>query len=504
MKTFKTIALLLFILTAAVARAALTLPPIFSDGMIVQQQKPIPVWGKADPNATVTLTLADNEVTVTADSDGNWKAALPSMSHGGPYTLTIVANSDQVEISDVLVGEVWLASGQSNMAWTLRRSTDSDLDIALSNNPDIRFSRGRGEWVKASPATSGSFSGAAYHFATTLHQALGVPVGIIERARGSSTAEAWLPIDALRADGRFEAMLDHWQKLEEAGWDQEEVDRQYQQKLDEWQARVDAETAGRERKPTKPLNPLTGPKRPAILFDSVLAPVVGYGIRGFIWYQGEANATRAKEYTYLFPLLITTWRDLWQDPDLPFYWAQLPNYMSRSLVGNSKWAELREAQTKTLELPATGQAVIIDVGSTHTIHPANKRDVGRRLARLALADCYDVPVAARSPLYAEHDIKGKSIVIRFDTMGSELVIGPQPGIPGFAIAGDDRVFFPATARITGPDTVEVTSRQVPAPVAVRYAWTDNPEINLYSDRDLPVTPFRTDDWDEIIVGEESQ
>lgn len=497
MKTIPLIALIL--LTAVGASAQLSLPAIFGDGMVLQQQKPIPIWGEAAANASVTLTLGDVLVSTTADAEGQWMAEIPAQSHGGPYVLSIVSGDTSVEIQNVLIGEVWLASGQSNMAWPLRKSTDSDLDIALSGNPMIRFSKARG-WIEASPGTSGNFSGVAYHFANTLQQALGVPVGIIERARGSSAAEAWVSTDVLRADGRFEPMLSHWQKLEEEGWDQKEQDRLHQQAVAEWQARVDAGTAGNERQPSPTRNPLTGPKRPGIFYNSLLTPIVGYGIRGVIWYQGEANATRAAEYAYLFPLLITTWRDLWQDDELPFLWAQLPNYRGREIVENSDWAELREAQTQTLSLPATGQAVTIDVGSANTIHPPNKLDVGRRLARIALADYYDIDVAAHSPKYASHDVVDGRIIIRFDSVGGGLTGGPEPGpIPAFAIAGEDRVFHPATARITGTETVEVYSPNVAAPVAVRYAWANNPAVNLYSQSDLPVTPFRTDDWQEITV-----
>lgn len=498
MKTIYVFTLLVLIATGASAQ--LSLPPIFSDGMVLQQQKPIPVWGTAAPNAEVTLSLGDIQVTTTALEDGQWKAELPAFQHGGPYALSIVSGDSSVDISNVLIGEVWLASGQSNMAWPLRKSTDANLDIALSANPMIRFSRGQRGWIESSPSTSGNFSGVAYHFASTLQQALGVPVGIIERARGSSAAEAWVSTEVLHTDGRFKAMLDHWQKLEKEGWNQEEQDRLHQQAVAEWQARVDAGTDGGERMPPVVRNPLTGPKRPGIYYNSLLTPVAGYGIRGVIWYQGEANATRATEYAYLFPLLITTWRDLWQDDELPFLWAQLPNFRSREVVANSHWAELREAQSQTLSLPATGQAVTIDVGSAHTIHPANKRDVGRRLARIALADCYGIPVAAHSPVYASHEVVGNRIRVRFDSVGSGLTIGPHPGpIPSFAIAGDDRVFHAASARIIDTDTIEVRSPRVSSPVAVRYAWSDNPEVNLYSNDDLPVTPFRTDGWEEISV-----
>ncbi len=495
-----TLILATLILATAVATAQLSLPQIFSDGMVLQQEKPLPVWGSAAPHAVVNLELDGTEVTATADEAGNWRAELPARSFGGPYEMIVTSGEETVEFQDVLVGEVWLASGQSNMAWVLRKSTDGDLDGALSANPLIRFSTGARGWVEAGPATSGNFSGVAYHFANTLQRALGVPVGIIQRARGSSAAEAWVAEDTLREDGRFEPMLNHWQQVIEAGWDQEEQDRLHAEAVAAWQARVDAGTAGGERQPYTPRNPITGPKRPGIYFHSLLTPVAGYGIRGAIWYQGEANATRAKEYEYLFPLLITSWRDLWQDPDLPFLWAQLPNFRSRKVVENSTWAELREAQSKTLSLPATGQAVTIDVGSAHTIHPPNKLDVGRRLARIALADYYGVRVAAHSPTYASHEIVGNRIRVKFDSVGGGLTQGPEPGpIPGFAIAGDDRVFHPATARIIAPDTVEVSSPHVPSPTAVRYAWAYNPEVNLYSTEDLPVTPFRTDDWDAIEV-----
>jgi sialate O-acetylesterase len=326
-----------------------------------------------------------------------------------------------------------------------------------------------------------------------------VPIGLIDNAWGGSACEAWIRRDLLAADQRYASLLARWAELEN---DVPRARAAYEAAMAQWKPAADKAKAEGTRVPPQPQNPdarLRGNARPGNIYNGVLKPTVGYGIRGVIWYQGESNADRAYEYREMFPLMIRSWRDEWGLGDFSFYWVQLADFLAEKPdPGDSAWAELREAQTMTLgRLPATGEAVIIDLGEAQDIHPRNKQDVAKRLARWALARDYGLQLPFRSPTYKGMEVVGNKISIVFDHAGGGLKPFDVAEPRGFAIAGEDQKFVWAQAKVVGPDRVEVWSETVARPCAVRYGWADNPRINLYSREGLPVTPFRTDDWPGI-------
>jgi sialate O-acetylesterase len=498
----------------AAARADVTLNNMFGDHMVLQQGIRNKVWGRADAGENVTVTLgngsgAGQTHTTTAGPDGSWQVMLDAVQeYGGPHTLT-VKGKNTVTFHDVLIGEVWVCAGQSNMQWSVNASNDPDLERAAATFPQIRLIsvpqvgtqepqwNFNGKWQPCTPETVGNFSAVGYFFGRQLHQTLGVPVGLINNAWGGSAAEAWVKRDKLAGDERFKGMMERWEKLEAAF---PAAKAEYDKKLEEW--KVAAEKAKGEGKPApqQPGNPdgqMKGNSRPGNIHCGVLTPSIGYGIKGAIWYQGESNAGRAYQYRALFPFMIKSWRDEWGLGDFPFYWVQLADFKAEQAApAESDWAELREAQTMTMKaLPATGEAVIIDIGEGKDIHPKNKQDVAKRLARWALAETYKKDgIPCRSPLYKGMEKQGGKVLLSFD----HVVGGWRPfdvAEPrGFTIAGEDRKFVPAKAVVQPDGRIEVSAEGVADPVAVRYAWADNPVCNMYSGAGLPLTPFRTDDF----------
>ncbi len=492
------------------ATADVTLPSIFGDHMVLQRELPIPIWGRANPGEQVRVTLGSDSRMVTADKDGRWKVMLGKMSAGGPHKLEIQGDN-AVTFDDVMIGEVWVCSGQSNMAWSVGQANDPDLEIAAAKFPQIRLisvpqvgtqepqDDFKGSWQICSPESVPSFSAVGYFFGRQLHQTLDVPIGLIDNAWGGSSAEAWVRRDLLENDERYQQLLDRWTHLEKT-YDHEKVMADFKKRLADWKAKKDAgETVG--RRPRSPRSQLKGQHRPANLYNGVLKPIIGYGIRGAIWYQGESNANRAYQYRHLFPLMIQNWRDEWGQGDFPFYWVQLADFRNEvNQPGDSNWAELREAQTMTMtKLPNTGEAVIVDLGEAADIHPKNKQDVAKRLARWALARDYGMEIVHRSPLYQSMKKQGNKIILTFDHVGGGLDTFDVREPIGFTIAGEDKVFHPAQSKLIGKNQIEVSSDDVPNPVAVRYAWADNPVCNVQNAEGLPLTPFRTDDWPGMTV-----
>jgi len=506
-----TVILSLLLLPASEAGAEIDLPKIFGSHMVLQRNQTNPFWGQAEPGEKVTVTMGTSRQTVTAGQDGAWKVTLPSQQAGGPHTITVTAPSGSITLEDVLTGEVWICSGQSNMAWPVSSSDDSDLELLTARHPDIRLisvpqsgtqepqSDFGGEgWQRCTPESAKSFSAVGFYFGRQLHQTLGVPVGLIDNAWGGSACEAWVSRDRLESTGKFSELLDHWTAIE-MNFDMAAVQKKYQVQLEKWKlqaaaARQDGKPA--PRRPRQPRNPLTGQHRPGNLYNGVLKPTIGYGIRGVVWYQGENNSGRAYQYRDLFPLMIQQWREEWGQGDFPFYFVQLADFQDETPEPQeSAWAELREAQTMTLNrLPNTGQAVITDLGEAHDIHPRNKLAVARRLARWALAKNYDRDIVYRSPQYRSHEVKQGKLVVTFDHVGSGLDTFDVRTPVGFTVAGDDRKFVRAEARIVGKDRIEVWSDKVPQPISIRYAWASNPVCNVQNRTGLPLTPFRTDDW----------
>jgi sialate O-acetylesterase len=470
--------------------------------MVVQRHMEVPVFGWADPGEKVTVSFAGQEKSVTADAEGNWQVKLdPLEANSTPQTMTISA-SNQVLVEDVLVGEVWICSGQSNMQWPVTATWNADLTIASAKRPTIRLltveNAGvqkpiqdfEGAWQVCSPETVADFSAVGYHFAEQLQAILGVPIGLIDNAWGGSSAEAWVQREHLAADeANYGPLMQRWQETEAA----------YETALLYWQqSQIAAKQAGKEipRQPDRPNNQMVNQHRPGNLFQGRVEPIMPFAIRGVIWYQGESNASRAYQYRHLFPLLIQNWREAWGQDEFPFYWVQLADFKDEATgPTESDWAELREAQTMTLDaLPNTGQAVIIDIGEADDIHPRNKLEVGKRLARLALKNDYGMELPAESPRYKSLEIQDSKAVVTFDTSAGKLRTVDDRNLHGFAIAGEDKKWVPAQAKLDGENRVIVWSDEVSSPVAVRYAWADNPVCNLYSEAGLPVTPFRTDDW----------
>jgi sialate O-acetylesterase len=461
---------------------------MFGDHMVLQQGIANRVWGRAEPGEKVTVSIAGQTHETTAAADGTWELRLdPIAEYGGPHTLTIKGNNE-LSFKDVLIGEVWICSGQSNMQWSVSQANDPDLEKAAANFPQIRLLsvpqvgtqepqwNFKGSWAVCSPQTVGDFSAVGYFFGRQLAQTLGVPVGLIDNAWGGSAADAWVKREKIAAHPTLEAIHDRWTKLEAEKPDDKKL--------------------------------MEGNQRPGNIHSGVLTPSIGYGIRGVIWYQGESNAGRAHQYRTLFPFMIASWREEWNqadNKDFPFYWVQLADFRAeKAEPGESDWAELREAQTMTMDaLPNTGQAVIIDIGEGKDIHPKNKQDVAKRLARLALAETYTVPgIVPRSPRYQGMETDGAKLVLSFtDVAGGWRPFDVAEPV-GFTIAGPDKTFVPAKAAIRKDGRIEVWSDAVAGPVAVRYAWADNPVCNMYSAAGLPLTPFRTDDFPGITVGKE--
>ncbi|MGV3662837.1 MAG: sialate O-acetylesterase [Prosthecobacter sp.] len=512
--------LLTFASLALTARAELKLPAIIGDNMVLQQQQANPIWGWDAPGTDVSVTFNGKTKTAKADDKGKWTVKLdPAPVNAKPATLSIKGSSTR-ELKNVLVGEVWICSGQSNMGFTVERTWDADLEVAQAKHPLIRLisvpqvgtqeiqDDFKGQWEECSPTNVGAFTAVGYHFGRILHEMLGVPVGLIDNAWGGSACEAWVRRDLLENDPRFKPLVERFKKVEDS-FSQEAFDKQaaaYQKKLDEYQ--VARREAAKARKPAPPApagrapqNMMTGQKRPGNLYAGVLHPTIGYGIKGVVWYQGESNAGEAKEYRELFPFMIQHWRNEWKQGDFPFYWVQLADFKAHQAEpGDSDWAELREAQTLSMsKLPKTGQCIITDLGEANDIHPKNKRDVAERLARWALVNDYGQKLVYRSPELKDAKFNGNKALLTFDFAPNGLRTVDIDEPKGFAICGEDKKWVWAQAAIIGgskkgTNQIEVSSPSVAKPVAVRYAWSDNPVCNVYSAEGLPVTPFRTDDF----------
>jgi len=496
---------LVFISTA---ESQVRLASIFGDNMIVQRDVPIPVWGQAPPGATITIRLSYATASTSADNEGNWKATISKLAAGGPFDLTVVS-SETLIVRNVLVGEVWLCSGQSNMEFRLDRSDAADSVIAAALNPKIRLCTvqravsetaqisAKASWVESSPTTVGRFSAVAYFFGKKLLEELDVPVGLVHASWGGTAAESWMPPMVLADDSEFAPILQRWQSdLKKFP----ELNATFQDRLPalmaQWRSDSAAAAADGKAPPARPQLPRGPGSRdtPSGQWNAMIHPLIPFAVKGVIWYQGEANASRAYQYRRLFPALIRSWRKTWENEKLPFYYVQLPNLFRQPDPSKSVWAELRESQLQTLSLTNTGMAVTIDVGDSMDIHPRNKKPVGERLARIALNKDYGhSQVVPSGPVYAGYRPDGASIRISFSEIDGGLLARSVDNITGFVVAGEDRIFVPARAKIEANEVV-VWCDRVQQPVAVRYAWGDNPEWSLMNAAGLPASPFRTDDW----------
>ena len=633
----------------------INLPILFSDNMVLQRDKNIPVWGTAEPGGNVFVEIAGQKKSTEVSEDGKWQINFPPMPAGGPYELTILGQ-DTIICKNVMVGEVWLCSGQSNMEMAVKSCNNYNEEVANADYPNIRLFQVKQTtsnqpldtiicdgWEECSPKTIPDFSSVAYFFGRKLFNELGITIGLIHSSWGGTPAEAWTSAEALKAmpDFRDEVKIiesilpEHKQSMEDyeaevklrdekivtgdagfnngqpiwnnpnldvQGWktmnlptkwenagypdldgkmwfrkeinlpasmtgtdlvlhlgpvndiditwfngikignssgasklreykipkslvktgknvivvnvhdignsggiwgnaDQMFIENRIGVKIlisGEWLCKIgfDAMVLG-----PKPNNP-NDPNIPSVLFNSMIHPLVPYGIRGTIWYQGESNASRAYQYQTLFPNMIKDWRTQWNQDDFPFLFVQLANYMQLQTESrDDEWAELREAQLKTLSLPNTGMAVTIDIGDALDIHPKNKQEVGRRLALNALAKVYGKEIPYSGPIYQSMKIEENKIRLQFSNTDKGLKTNGSDKPIGFAIAGDDKKFVWAEAEIEDNEVV-VWNSKIKNPVAVRYAWASNPVCNLFNKAGLPASPFRTDNWEGITYKKE--
>jgi len=498
--------------TALSADADVKLPAVISDNMVLQKGTQVPIWGTAEPGERVTVTMGEQQVKTTADSEGRWIIKFEPLDVDEPFEITVAGNNT-ITLHNVLVGEVWVCSGQSNMQWPVSLAANAEKEIAESDYPMVRLYTVKrtvaeqplqdteGNWAACSPEAVKSFSAVGYFFGRYLHKELDTPVGLIHSSWGGTPAEAWTSLSTLEQGPEFKPILDRWEQIL-ANYPQEQ--EKYQQLLAQWEQEVEnAKKEGKPepRKPQPPVGP-NHPHRPAGLYNGMIAPLIPYAIKGVIWYQGESNASRAYQYRKLFPAMIHNWRHSWGQGDFPFLFVQLANFMeTQPQPSESAWAELQEAQLMTLALPKTAMAVAIDIGEAKDIHPKNKQDVGHRLGLAALASTYGHDVVYSGPIYESMTVENDKVRLRFRHIDGGLVSQNGEQLKGFAIAGPDQKFVWGEAKIDG-DTVVVWSDQVQQPVAVRYAWADNPVCNLYNKAGLPASPFRTDDWPGVKVGKQ--
>jgi sialate O-acetylesterase len=481
------------------AWADVTLPALFSDHMVIQRNLPVHVWGRATPGEAVSVMFQDATASATADSIGSWSVHLPPVIAGGPFTLT-VRGANTIVLNDVLAGDVWVASGQSNMELPLREAMNAPEEIAASNYPKIRFLQvpnrtfqyplddmaAQKGWIVTSPETSDSLSAVAYFFARDLQRQSGVPIGLLSSSWGGTPQEAWVSLKTISADASLMPVFALWARMNE-DMAADKIRRQVALKA--WQEAVETAKADGKAPPGRPwrANVDSGEWAPAGLYNAMIAPLTPFPIRGVIWYQGESNADsdHVGIYGRLIESMIQDWRKAWGQGDFSFLLVQLTGFKN----GN-KWPEAREAQRKALSIVHTGLAVTIDIGDPTNIHPKNKQEVGRRLALLARAVADGEKIEYSGPLYRLSAVEGGSIRVQFDHAGSGLV-AKEGALRTFEVAGADRRFKPAEARIDG-GTVVVSSSSVPAPLYVRYAWSDYPDCNLYNSDGLPASPFQSE------------
>jgi len=484
--------------------------PLFTSEMVLQREMRVPVWGKGVPGEVIAVQIDNKKYTATVGKYGKWMLKTRELTVGGPYMMRISGAEKIITLKNILSGDVWICSGQSNMSFRVMSCKDAKKEIAAANYPNIRlFSVKRavsakpldtvkGKWAKCSPATVKYFSAVGYFFGRDLYKSLKtVPIGLIHTSWGGTPAEAWTRHDYLDAEPMLkEIFIRHEKRLDAFPKNLEKYKKEiaaYKKKIAELR-KSKTKAQKRLRRPHYPYH-AKHPHRPSGLYNAMINPLLPYGIKGAIWYQGESNAGRAFQYRTLLPAMINSWREAWDQGDFPFLIVELANYTpAKDHPVNSSWAELREAQNMTAaQLSACGVASAIDIGEARDIHPKNKQDVGKRLQLAALKIAYGKDIVFSGPTYKSSKIEGNKIILTFDNVGGGLR-AHNGNLQRFAIAGKDKKFIWARAVIKG-STVIVSNSRVKNPVAVRYAWSNNPEgCNLYNKEELPAIPFRTDTW----------
>jgi len=545
------------------AQAEVRLPAVFSDHMVLQRDIQIPVWGWAEPGEEVTVTFGEESTKTITDGDGRWKAYLGKTGANATPQILTVSGKNTIKFTDVLVGDVWICSGQSNMGLYLGECDNAESEVPNANDPllrlltvqertsitpdvDVTLWNGK-KWRPCTPEAANQFSGVGYFFGRELRRRLGIPIGLISSLHGGSQAQLWTSLEAIKknidADNEFkdwlakrETVIDNYpHKLAEylplkkkydteatRYWNEVENAPEFTARKKVWEEERKAALAQGKIPPPRPEASQPSPRAPDApdggpyssfmvgnLYNAMIAPLIPYAIKGVIWYQGESNCKNSKQYRVLFPIMIGDWREKWGQGAFPFLFVQLPNInkpATEPVQDEDRWPGIREAQAMATTLPNTGMATIIDVGDPDEVHGKDKIDVGGRLSLVARHVVYGENIVYTGPTYDSMKLEGDKVSIRFKNTGGGLVVGVPPWTPsgkippvagelkGFAIAGSDKKWFWAQARISGEQVV-VSSDQVHHPVAVRYGWADNPPCNLYNTEKLPATPFRTDDWE---------
>jgi sialate O-acetylesterase len=524
-KVSLTLLLLLLCLSSAVGQIKLGSP--FTDHMVLQRGMLVPVWGFAAPGEKVTVTINKLNQTTQTGSDGKWNVNFRNLKTGGPYEM-VVSGNNTITLTDVYVGEVWLCSGQSNMDMTVAKEDrywcgvfNEAQEVASANYPLIRQfyatyspnllpqNQVSGEWEVCSPATVGHFRAAAYFFARNLYQKMNVPIGLLVTTFGASTAEAWTSRPALEANPNLKFLLDNFKlKLDKFYTDSARIMASYRDetlKYREAVAKAKAESingqatqssAAPRRGPSNP-RPWVDQHNPTVLYNGMVAPLIPYAIRGAIWYQGESNGPTAKQYRNIMETMIADWRKAWDQGNFPFIYVQIANHQDliKEPVKDDPMVYVREGQLQNLSIPNTAMVSAIDNADPNepgNIHPKNKQEIGLRLSVAARALVYKEKLTYMGPVYNKMNVEGNTIRVKFSSTGQGLV-AKGDNVTGFAIAGDDKKFVWANAKIDRTSVI-VSSPDVPNPKSVRYGWSKNPPVNLYNKEGFPTSPFRTDNW----------
>lgn len=511
MKIFSSAIFLILFSTTLIADVRI--PDIIGSEMVLQQGRNVPIWGTAEPGESVTVSFAGQKKTIVTGADGKWRIDLVNLhASSKPQEMTI-EGKNTIRLTGILVGEVWLVAGQSNMQMRLSETENGQAAEAAAGNPRIRlFNVSRevafkkkegklGEWVATTPVSVREFSAAGYYFGVEMEKALQVPIGLINSSYGGSQAEAWTPVEYLNASADLKPTVERT-KI----WDEERprVRVEYDAAIKKWREDSEKAKAAGVRPSPSPGVPdaLRDYRIASSIYTRMIEPIIPFAVQGFIWYQGESNEGRAEQYGILLPVMIKAWRERWAAGDLPFGIVQLPNYRSpKDQPEESPWSFVRENQRRTaLTVKNSGLIVTIDIGMANDIHPKNKLDVGKRMANWALRDAYGAQLPS-APTIARIDEKKGTVYLTFANFGSGLKISKGDKLEEFALAGDDKKWYWADAKITGKSMVEVSSPNVPNPKAVRYAFNSNPKNpNLTNDSGLPVSPFRSDDWPDPTAG----